>query len=84
MTNLTELEKRVIKVLREPNGNGTEIDTFTEDYISLFNFGIDNRVLRGVLSSLVKKELIILAEERCDWGTETLVKFTEKGYALEI
>lgn len=84
MLHLTELEKEVIKVLREPNGNGTEIDTYTEDYISLFDFGIDGKILRGVLASLVKKNIIILNEEKCDWGIETTVKFTESGYTLEI
>lgn len=83
MKNLTDLEKKVIKVLREPNGNGETIDTNNADYISLFNFEIDNKILRGVLSSLVKKNIIVLSEERCDWGTETLIKFTEYGYNLK-
>lgn len=82
MTNLTNLERKVIEILREPNGNGEIIDTNNSDYISLFSFGIDNKILRGVLSSLVKKNIIIIEEENCDWGIETTVRFTDYGYNL--
>lgn len=81
MTNLTELERRVLKVLGEPNGNGTEIDTVTYDYLCLFCFYLDNKILRGVLSSLVKKGLIVIDSEGVDdIGELTTVRFTELGY----
>ena len=51
----TNLEKWVMGILAEPNGNGEMIDNHFGDYLCLYGFGIDNKVLRGVLSSLVKK-----------------------------
>lgn len=80
MKNLTELEREVVKVLREPNGNGTEIDNKTRDYLSLFWFDIDSKILRGVLSSLVKKNIIEIGYDQNDWGAEAWVRFTDEGY----
>ena len=84
MTHLTELEKNVLRTLSEPNGNGNEIDTNYADYLCIFCFEIsDRKVLGGVLSSLVKKELIVLDTEGVDdIGDLTTVKFTPYGYEL--
>ena len=63
---LTNLETKVVKVLSEENGNGYRLqdtDVFG-DYLCLWYFkGIDNKILRGVLSSLVKKEVIKIDKE---------------------
>lgn len=80
MKNLTELEREVVKVLREPNGNGTEIDNKTSDYLNVFCFGIDSKILRGVLSSLVKKNIIEIGYDQLDYGSEAWVRFTDEGY----
>jgi hypothetical protein len=80
---LTKLEKEVLTVLREPNGNGNKIDTEYADYLCIFCFGLDNKVLRGVLSSLVKKGLIVIeSEEVDDIGELSTVRFTDLGYSL--
>ena len=64
---LTDLEVKVVRVLSEENGNGYRLqdtDEFFGDYLCLWYFkGIDNKVLRGVLSSLVKKEVIEVDKE---------------------
>ena len=83
--NLKKKKKEVLKTLSEPNGNGTVIGTnkFEYDYLCIFCFSIDNKTLRGVLSSLVKKELIIIESEGVDdIGELSTVRFTEKGFEL--
>ena len=64
---LTDLEIKVVRVLSEENGNGYRLQDTDEifgDYLCLWYFkGIDNKVLRGVLSSLVKKEVIEIDKE---------------------
>lgn len=80
---LTELEKVAMNVLANPNGNGEVIDTEYADYIEIFNFPIENKLLRGVLSSLVKKGFISIEyDDVDDIGLMSLVKFTEAGYEL--
>lgn len=76
----TELEKLVLDVLSKPNDNGEMIAVDRGDYLELFAFGIDNKTLRGVLSSLVKKQIIILK----DWEFGTVVSFTNKGYEIVL
>lgn len=80
---LTELEKVAMDVLANPNGNGETIDTEYADYIEIFNFPIENKLLRGVLSSLVKKGFVIIEyDDVDDIGLMSMIKFTEAGYEL--
>lgn len=81
----TELEIKVMDVLSKPNDNGEMIGINTGDYLCLYDFEIDGKVLRGVLSSLVKKGIIQLWSERVDdleYGItdETIVELTEHGF----
>lgn len=74
--NFTELEKSVMETLSHPNGNGEMVGINQGDYLELWGFDIPNEVLRGVLSSLVKKDIIQL------WNGEfgTVVELTENGF----
>lgn len=74
----TDLEKQVIDVLKQPNGNGEVITDYFEDYISLFAFGMDNKTLRGVLASLIKKNIIHVGYDEID----SFVRFTTIGYNM--
>lgn len=72
----TELEKSVMETLSHPNGNGEMCGVNEGDYLELWNFKMDNKVLRGVLSSLVKKDIIKIY----DWEFGTVVELTENGF----
>ena len=74
----TELEIKVMKVLSKPNGNGEMIGIVYVDYINLYDFGIDNKILRGLLSYLVKKDIIRIYGK----GAETAVELTAHGFHL--
>lgn len=79
----TDLENEVLKTLSNANGNGNYIDTDYSDYIEIFNFTISDKVLRGVLSSLVKKNIIVIEyDDVDDIGLMSTVKFTEEGYKI--
>ena len=70
---LTVLEKKVIENLKYA-------DCYPENVFiqSLFDGEIDNKVLRGVLSSLVKKNIIDI-ETSNDWDSKGLVSFMDKN-----
>lgn len=72
----TELEFKVMEMLGKPNDNGETIGVNYGDYICLFNFGIENKRLRGVLASLVKKDIIIIWDD----GDGEVIELTENGF----
>lgn len=57
---LTELEKQLLNEISLKDGNGEYIleSDFKSQYLSILNITIPNKILRGVLSSLIKKEYI--------------------------
>lgn len=76
---MTVLESQVMEVLGKPNGNGENIrfNDYHRDYESLFDFGMETKILRGVLSSLIKKGLIEVYEE--EFGS--MIELTANGIA---
>lgn len=74
---MTALETKVMDTIGKPNGNGENIrfNDWHQDCMSIFDFGIDNKVLRGVLSSLIKKGYITVSEGEFD----TVIGLTDKG-----
>ena len=74
----TELEKSVMETLSHPNGNGEMVGVNSGDYLELWDFKIENKILRGVLSSLVKKDIIKVY----DWEFGTVVELTQNGFNI--
>jgi hypothetical protein len=67
-TTLTELETQILTLLfKDAEGNGHDFGIIENlvDYE-----GIDMKVARGVLSSLVKKDIITVHEYRFEMGME--------------
>jgi hypothetical protein len=66
--NLTELEKQVLTEIKKQDGNGEYIleSEFKSQYLSILMITVPNKILRGVLSSLVKKDFIEIEETEED------------------
>lgn len=66
--NLTDLEKQLLNEIAKQDGNGECImeSDFKSQYLSILMITIPNKILRGVLSSLVKKEFIEVFEQDGD------------------
>lgn len=66
--NLTQLEKQVLSEIKKQDGNGEYIlqSDFKSQYLSILIITVPNNILRGVLSSLVKKGYIGITYEEDD------------------
>ena len=64
---LTNLEKQVINEMIQKDGNGEYILDTGGQYLSVLGITLSMKQLRGVLSSLVKKELIEIDND--EYGT---------------
>jgi hypothetical protein len=73
---LTENEKTLLKGSRDSEYSDP-YDSVTWTFSAIENSGLDPKVARGVLSSLVKKELVIISGKYDD--DESTFEFTEKG-----
>ena len=83
MTNLTEMEKKVLDAITKDDfyENGLNSCLWTDVYLDTLKgyYGIDAKTARGVLSSLVKKEIINPVVLR---GRESTLSLTTYGKAV--
>jgi hypothetical protein len=68
INNLTDLEKQLLSEIVKKDGNGEYIleSDLKSQYLSILDITIPNKILRGVLSSLVKKGYIKVSEDEGD------------------
>jgi len=79
--SLTKLEKQVLSEIKAQDGNGEYIleSDFKEQYLSILSITIPYKVLRGVLSSLIKKDYIEVYQEDDNRGVESVIKLKQKA-----
>ena len=82
--NTTDLEKKMILATRwNDYANGDDYGDYT--FAAIDASGIDANIARGVIASLVKKELVVVAdmeETTPDGSPLTIIKLTSSGKTL--
>ena len=79
---LTTLEIKILNAMRDNEYNDALDDNGTWTFTVIDNSGIDAKVARGVISSLVKKELITVYEATAEANPVDMIAFTDKGAKL--
>jgi len=83
MTKLTDLESKVLKNIFESEYHSSipenAMDTSTW-YFCAAGYSIDPKTVRGVVTSLVKKGLVIVFEEKNP--DDSTIRMTDEGFKI--
>lgn len=85
MNNLTALEIKTLEEIFSENGNGEYImENYNKrEYLSILLITTPNEILRGVLSSLIKKGYISISKNEID-SIITIEKLGEEYYNKRV